>query len=820
MRDNRPELDDWEYMKKKYYSQVVYDAAQAGDLDTSIEESNIDKKAARRLWAGREGTGWGGTGKGGYMESLDAGVGSPVEDEVDQLMQMYLKYQGDKMEQLTRLSHEATYDLFDRVAEQSRKNNPDTTFTNYVPSPKDMGIKQHEMQWYLQPGLIGTPASDATASQKKQWVQAALRSLPIHKWNNPKLKTEYYTSYGEAHAEFAVKLASELNLKGDDYKRLTSLDSRGPRMHTTTGKGKDARSIELAEYSENFKETDANMGKYVSDQDPDAPALRKYPSLSGYPQSDTAFNNSIMIPFNYEIGGKGEGGAFDTQSALGDKFSPKKKLLTSVFEKKSIDDLYPKAFQRYQLMRRIDVNEYFRDKGLLTSQLSPDEPAVVLDSEAEVIKFIKWMEKEVNDELAELNRMEMKEGWGAFAGSPHAWEAAYPQFGAHPPQIMGDIITDPITGKARSPTGKKPQYGPEGPISTSHLYLAGGAGWAQPGKLGWKRGLADHKQEIIEGFLGDFQILGEEFGYKADQLWSYIKKPEGDDVTEWESKHGKWGYKWQKKLDRGKDLYFPLRTKDGESGLVKVTIRATVQEDNTTAPPSKLKEGVTTSPQRVRTHFKLTMTDVQFYPNLKNTLEQEELRTIKHAEGQAAFDSYVATAWGHGASAIYQGAAMMTHAGVGTRMFMGDRTPANSIGFYTSTISTKDFAQRLKDLVDIAAKSWFGAPDGFGGYFNLNEMEGGAFKEWAQVWNGEASKIEKTVNKKIQSKWALWLDQYAGGGATAPPPRVAKSWEGPIKLGPFVHSTKYLGQAQSIGRRPHGYYTLGGTKQSLLSDYA
>ena len=58
LRDNRPELDDWEYMKKKYYSQVVYDAAQAGDLDTSIEESNIDKKAARRLWAGLEGT-WG-----------------------------------------------------------------------------------------------------------------------------------------------------------------------------------------------------------------------------------------------------------------------------------------------------------------------------------------------------------------------------------------------------------------------------------------------------------------------------------------------------------------------------------------------------------------------------------------------------------------------------------------------------------------------------------------------------------------------------------------------------------------------------------------
>ena len=74
---------------------------------------------------------------------------------------------------------------------------------------------------------------------------------------------------------------------------------------------------------------------------------------------------------------------------------------------------------------------------------------------------------------------------------------------------------------------------------------------------------------------------------------------------------------------------------------------------------------------------------------------------------------------------------------------------------------------------------------------------------------GRSKQLEKDINKRIAMKWEMWLDQYAGGGVTAAPPSIAKSWGGPIKLGPFVHSTKYFGQAQSVGRRPHGYYVHG-----------
>ena len=61
----------------------------------------------------------------------------------------------------------------------------------------------------------------------------------------------------------------------------------------------------------------------------------------------------------------------------------------------------------------------------------------------------------------------------------------------------------------------------------------------------------------------------------------------------------------------------------------------------------------------------------------------------------------------------------------------------------------------------------------------------------------------------IEAQWKEWVATYAGGGVTAAPPSLARAWAGPVRLGPFIHSTKYLGQAQNVGRRPHGYYVQG-----------
>jgi len=89
-------------------------------------------------------------------------------------------------------------------------------------------------------------------------------------------------------------------------------------------------------------------------------------------------------------------------------------------------------------------------------------------------------------------------------------------------------------------------------------------------------------------------------------------------------------------------------------------------------------------------------------------------------------------------------------------------------------------------------------------------MNGGAFKEWALNWENEAMKLQGSLNKKIQAKWQQWVGTpRVGGGKTAPPPRIAKTWDGPIHLGPFVHNTRYLGRARSVGRRKHGYYVHG-----------
>ena len=54
LRNNEPELADEEYMRKKYYSQMVYQGAKDGRLETSINEGDPNKRAARRFWAGRK----------------------------------------------------------------------------------------------------------------------------------------------------------------------------------------------------------------------------------------------------------------------------------------------------------------------------------------------------------------------------------------------------------------------------------------------------------------------------------------------------------------------------------------------------------------------------------------------------------------------------------------------------------------------------------------------------------------------------------------------------------------------------------------------
>ena len=758
LRNNEATLDQGEYMKKKYYSQVVYEAAQAGDLDTSIDEPNVDKKAARRLWAGKTGTGWAGTGKGGYMKDLDPGVRKFKADKgnVDELMQMYLQYQADKMLVLRKKSHESTVDLFRRVANASSDNiPPDLTFQNYIPAQNEMGVDRSQVSAYLRPFAGNdTPPRNASMADQKQYVLDAVRRYQTkYRDSNPTLdvmghlgadpssiKSYFGSPMGDADGRFAQQLASlqRGELDSDDYQRLTA----GSRFVNVGGlRGRD--------YAESFKDVGTHVRDYF-----DAEGVEGNDELTREFEEARGYQNF-----------KGEGGTL--QMADGE-FIELPKPLVSEFKRESIQDKFPLAYQQYK-KDQIDIrNMRARSEGQLLNQRT-GAAEVLLDNEAEVRKFIRWMEFELNKEQLAQNTYFSRPGKGILQGSN-----IYKKDGG----LMG---------------------------------TPGGMGYARDSLGEFKRGLKDVfntleqslsqggiQGEIVQGFLGDFGILSDEYGYKMNQYWDYIK---GDPSK---GENPGMGWKYESRLKRGVDMYFPLQTKKGAPGLIQVKVRASVEAGT---DPQKMPS--VAKPGAHRSYVKLIIQDINYLPDLPFTIGDIEVGLAKDEQAQKAFEAITNEIMTQGVASIYQGGAMMTHTGVGTRMFMGDRSPVNSVAFFTSTVSTGDFADRLQFLVNEAASGWFGAPDGFGGYFDLSQTEGGAFKEWAMKWDAESKQLEKDINKRIAMKWEMWLDQYAGGGVTAAPPSIAKSWGGPIKLGPFVHSTKYFGQAQSVGRRPHGYYVHG-----------
>ena len=213
---------------------------------------------------------------------------------------------------------------------------------------------------------------------------------------------------------------------------------------------------------------------------------------------------------------------------------------------------------------------------------------------------------------------------------------------------------------------------------------------------------------------------------------------------------------------------------------------------------------------RNKGYYRVRISDIKFQPNVKHTLEMEHLKQAKGEEQLRGFEEVRDRLWNDGIQMQLDGQNIATTAGMGNKMFMGDLSPVNSVGYFTSTVSPAELSQRLEFLINTAAEEWYNSPEGFQGYFDLRSMNGGAFKEWALNWENESMKLQGALNKKIQAKWQQWLgSRGVGGGATAPPPSIAKTWDGPLHLGPFVHNTKYLGRARSVGKRKHGYYVHG-----------
>ena len=231
LKQNEADMNSEEYMKKKYYSQVVYEAAQAGDLETSISsEGGYEEQAARRLWAGRAGTGWNGSGRGGYMESLQPGISETrgtgagnVRAEVDKLMQAYLSYQKMHLQPLKAMANRATQDLFTRIGRSAAAGMGNAggagsvtmeqsgRFKPYI-APAKGGLMRspNQMLWYLAPHLVGAQQG-ATSAQNDEWIRKAVNKYEA------KYGTPPFFKHTATEAKYGGTVQGDMALRVADY---------------------------------------------------------------------------------------------------------------------------------------------------------------------------------------------------------------------------------------------------------------------------------------------------------------------------------------------------------------------------------------------------------------------------------------------------------------------------------------------------------------------------------------------------------------------------------------------------------------------------
>jgi hypothetical protein len=726
LRNNEPELADEEYMRKKYYSQMVYQGAKDGRLETSINEGDPNKRAARRFWAGRKGTGWNGTGKGGYMESLQPGIpetkgtglGS-AKVESDHLMQAYLEQQKGKMHILKGKSQLAAADLFSLVAENANRVTGvvDLSSQEMVPSFKELGLSYSQFENYI------TPHMGSEISSQPEWAKKAIRKFNAS-WKKygratKNMRNFVYTSYGFLQHEYAQKLLdsklSEDPTKYQYYKnRLLAVSYDRPG-------GDEGVTQRGAPY------TDYDTVPGFTDFDPDFTELDMGVSRVGPSKnegSDFTGDGGHLIANNMEVSDP--------------------RMLRAVFEKKSLDQMFPKAFQEYQKGAKMDPQKVLSDPKVSSGIMSVPQAK----------NFIRWMVKTVNDELKQLNEI---------IPEPYV------------PKSMWRTSVEGMEALGKFPKGFGSGY------SETAKFLGGLEGYG-------RGGVKDFKSEIVQGFMSDFGVLNDEARYLMSNRFGQIKGESGSE----------WGWQNVDREKRGVDLHIPLK-----GGLLRVSLNVRI-----------VPEGPRNRPYaEIYIPFKSrqfgTEDGIHFIPDVPMTFQEYEIASMKGEEVLKAHQATTAEFWKTGIGAQYLGMTMATQTGEAARMFMGDFSPAQSVAFFTSAISVADFAQQLKALVDTGAETWWGEPDGFGGFFDLHSMEGGAFKQWAMKWSEESNKLQHQVNNNIEAEWKEWVATYAGGGVTAAPPSLARAWAGPVRLGPFIHSTKYRGQAQNVGRRPHGYYVQG-----------
>ena len=394
LRNNEANMSDEEYMRKRYYSEVVYQSTMDGSIETSIREADPNKRAARRLWAGRKGTGWNGTGKGGYMESLDPGVSDAkgsglgtVSSESDQLMQIYLEKQTDKMHILKSKSQQATQDLFRRIAQHADKTTgvTDLRSREYTPSYKERGVSFSQFQNYIRP-YVGNipPPKNAPRSRQVEWVSKAVAKYEATSKNMVgSSKTALYSPMGRIEGQYAEQLALSHKSFFDVFQRQRLLANS------------------LSKEIQNKWNPDGIYQDYDTVDGFFNPSHEEHPG--GQPEGPRSGRDGGRGPAS----GNFPGDPGYTEGSTNEEISPVA-LTKTIFKRESITDVYPLSWIEYKKEKRMSANieEYNAGRGLNMDPVLP--AATQVNSVGEAKEFVRWMQKALNDEQRKLNQLETK----------------------------------------------------------------------------------------------------------------------------------------------------------------------------------------------------------------------------------------------------------------------------------------------------------------------------------------------------------------------------------------------------------------------------
>ena len=803
LSDNTPILDNNEYMKKMYYSWVVHQAAQRGELETSIQnEGDVDELAARRFWAGRRGTGWKGEGKGGYMQSLDPGAvndggyGTGLDSaaaEAEALMKTYMRYIYGQLEMpLEDMSRVASADLINKIGSAAVKQMNKATWSNQVPPTHT----------FHNPGSFYLPPFDIPDDGVGEAVDIMVRAYFRHYVNDPKVISHTYspklnTASPEVQIRHATKVSKSIMAQHKDEQRFEG------------GLTSEEMALEKDRLTSMYSELNWGDGSFlVKNTNPEAFDLS---SVKGKNVTVKKFleKGPEAGPLRYvKFMDKGLENIFPQFTDKWLAINPKKGLTEMNNVEHYVKDLQRELNRAIILDRNKLSDEIYGSKTPFRKSLPGLKTATS--------RFLK--------ELTQDAKNQIMNGYNKLLSVPKSQ-------GQYKSKRTGlqKYKTGPVT---KLPKFFESKHGGAGP-------RRGGGGGVRPTPLKsyYKKLLSDIKNKPDEVAKRDWWVrdwkgmqqrleLGRKTigGMQKAQPYTRIfitKKGERKDIVSeiysavmapFNAMKG--GLEMQAhsekvralpKEQRGWDMYVPHPL-----GLLRLRMKTFWFQGK-----MNFGKNATIAPGRTNASS-VGRWMIQIKPKIFYDIKKDIRRTcVEVKRGRGAVAKWIAVMKSNKdleMGAILNDSTIRSSFAVRQNILLGGSGPTQTMGAFVDTVVPEELAERLAFIVNTAATAWFMGP-GMGKIMDLDGMEGGEFKSWALKWDKQATAVQKRTNSEMHRKWANWVEQYVGGGKTGMRPSEAKTWHPPLFLGPFVHSLKYLGYgAKKWSPVGGGYYEMPSMK--------